>query len=63
MPLTADLYERKLNKDIEDTGTELRVTAFVITRGQIPRPSLVPMPEENENGIMHWYRPGQMASF
>ena len=56
MPLTADLYERNEWGDIEDTGTELEGNGLRNYEGQILK-ALVGnrMPEENENGIMHWY--------
>ena len=56
MPLTADLYERNEWGDIEDTGTELEGNGLRNYEGLILK-ALVGnrMPEENENGIMHWY--------
>ena len=56
MRATADLYERNEWGDIEDTGTELEGNGLRNYEGQILK-ALVGnrMPEENENGIMHWY--------
>ena len=56
MPLTADLYTRNEYSEMEDDCTLLDGGALRAYEGEILRALLNNrMPEETENGIMHWY--------
>ncbi len=59
MPLTADLYTRNEYGEMEDDCTQLDGRMLRCYEGEILRALINNrMPEESENGIMHWYGGG-----